>query len=89
MKRLFFRSVIMMLLIPAVAGAQTTQTVRGQVCDVASGEPMIGVSITVENERNSEGHQARLRSTSGRLLPQGRKNGRVVTEFDEVNMIPS
>ena len=38
-----------MLLIPAVAGAQTTQTVRGQVCDVASGEPMIGVSITVEN----------------------------------------
>ena len=29
--------------------AQTTQTVRGQVCDVASGEPMIGVTITVEN----------------------------------------
>ena len=27
----------------------TTQTVRGQVCDVASGEPMIGVSISVEN----------------------------------------
>ena len=25
------------------------QTVRGQVCDVASGEPMIGVTITVEN----------------------------------------
>ena len=41
-----------MLLIPAVAGAQTneaTQTIRGQVCDVASGEPMIGVTITVEN----------------------------------------
>jgi hypothetical protein len=28
---------------------QTVQTVRGQVCDVASGEPMIGVTITVEN----------------------------------------
>ena len=28
---------------------QTTQTIRGQVCDVASGEPMIGVTITVEN----------------------------------------
>ena len=27
----------------------TTQTIRGQVCDVASGEPMIGVTITVEN----------------------------------------
>ena len=44
-----------MLLVPAVVGAQTelssqtTQTVRGQVCDVASGEPMIGVTITVEN----------------------------------------
>ena len=41
-----------MLLFPAVAGAQTNQvvqTIRGQVCDVASGEPMIGVTITVEN----------------------------------------
>lgn len=28
---------------------QAVQTVRGQVCDVASGEPMIGVTITVEN----------------------------------------
>ena len=45
-------AVVMLLLIPAVAGAQTnqaTQTIRGQVCDVASGEPMIGVTITVEN----------------------------------------
>ena len=52
MKRLFLGAAIMMLLIPAVAGAQTneaTQTIRGQVCDVASGEPMIGVTITVEN----------------------------------------
>ena len=35
-----------------MAKAQTPaigQTVRGQVCDVASGEPMIGVTITVEN----------------------------------------
>ena len=48
-----------MLLIPAEAGAQTNsaieqhsaigQTVRGQVCDIASGEPMIGVTVTVEN----------------------------------------
>ena len=48
-----------MLLLPSVMKAQlnqtvgqinqTTQTVRGQVCDVASGEPMIGVTITVEN----------------------------------------
>ena len=38
-----------MLLFPTTAGAQATQTVRGQVCDVASGEPMIGVTITIEN----------------------------------------
>ena len=41
-----------MLLFPVVAVAQTNeavQTIRGQVCDVASGEPMIGVKITVEN----------------------------------------
>ena len=53
MKRLFLGATLAMLLFPAVAGAQTsttaTQTVRGQVCDVASGEPMIGVTITVEN----------------------------------------
>ena len=40
---------IMMLLSPSVMRAQVVQTVRGQVCDVASGEPMIGVTITVEN----------------------------------------
>jgi len=41
---------MMMLLCPLMMGAQqATQTVRGQVCDVASGEPMIGVTITVEN----------------------------------------
>ena len=28
---------------------QAVQTIRGHVCDVASGEPMIGVTITVEN----------------------------------------
>ena len=55
MKRLFLGAALTMLLVPAVVGAQTelssqtTQTVRGQVCDVASGEPMIGVTITVEN----------------------------------------
>ena len=44
-----------MLLLPSVMKAQinqpnqTTQTVRGQVCDVASSEPMIGVTVTVEN----------------------------------------
>lgn len=56
MKRLFLGATLAMLLFPAVADAQksttipqVTQTVRGQVCDVASGEPMIGVTITVEN----------------------------------------
>ncbi len=55
MKRLFLGAALAMLLTPAVTvgqvnqTSQTTQTVRGQVCDVASGEPMIGVTITVEN----------------------------------------
>ncbi len=59
MKRLFLEAAMTMLLIPAEAGAQTNsaieqhsaigQTVRGQVCDIASGEPMIGVTVTVEN----------------------------------------
>ncbi len=58
MKRLFFGAALVMLLFPAETGAQSptvsqtiqaTQTVRGQVCDVASGEVMIGVTITVEN----------------------------------------
>ena len=42
----------MMLLLPSMMRAQTTtadQTISAQVCDVASGEPMIGVTITVEN----------------------------------------
>jgi len=39
-----------MLLLPSVMKAQINQTVRGQVCDVASGEPMIGVTITVEDD---------------------------------------
>ena len=52
---MFLGAAVVMLLSPVVAGAQinqtnqATQTVRGQVCDVASGEPMIGVTITVEN----------------------------------------
>lgn len=56
MKRLFLGATLVTFLFPAVADAQkstttpqVTQTVRGQVCDVASGEPMIGVTITVEN----------------------------------------
>ena len=49
MKRLFLVAAIAVLLFPVSAGAQTTQTIRGQVCDVASGEPINGVTILVEN----------------------------------------
>ena len=65
MKRLFYEAAMsILLLIPSAVGAQVTsttqttqvtqqaqavQTIRGQVCDVASGEPMAGVTITVEN----------------------------------------
>ena len=52
MKKLFLGATIALLLVPSMMRAQDStigQTVRGQVCDVASGEPMIGVTITVEN----------------------------------------
>ena len=63
MKRLFLGAAMTMLLLPFPSmmraqdetvnqmnpTSQSSQTVRGQVCDVASGEPMIGVTITVEN----------------------------------------
>ena len=38
-----------LLIIPFLASAQVTQIIRGQVSDVASGEPMIGVTIQVED----------------------------------------
>ncbi len=55
MKRLFLgaaMTMIMMLQWPSTMRAQTNQavqTIKGQVCDVASGEPIVGVTITVEN----------------------------------------
>ena len=86
MKRLFLGAAIAMLLIPAVAGAQAnqaTQTVRGQVCDVASGEPMIGVTVTVENERSSEIRQARL---DGRVVTfEGEANGSTLATVSDVD----
>ena len=50
MKRMFLGAATVLLsLMPSSMRAQATQTIRGQVCDVASGEPMVGVTITVEN----------------------------------------
>ena len=54
MKRLFLGAAMTMLMLLSSSvmraqTSQTTQTIRGQVCDIASGEPMIGVTITVEN----------------------------------------
>ena len=53
MKKMFLGAVLaLILLFPSMMRAQVNQavqTVRGQVCDVASGEPMVGVTITVEN----------------------------------------
>ena len=42
-------TMVMLFLMPTMMRAQATQNIRGQVCDVASGEPMAGVTITVEN----------------------------------------
>ena len=51
MKRIIFwmTALVIVITMAMEAKAQTNQavqTVRGQVCDVASGEPMIGVTIT-------------------------------------------
>ena len=51
MNKSILGAVFVMLLFPSTAGAQfneATQTVRGQVRDIASDEPMIGVTITIE-----------------------------------------
>ena len=47
---MFFRiTVFMTVAMMSVTLQAQNQTIRGQVCDVASGEPMVGVTIQVEN----------------------------------------
>ena len=68
MKRMFYAVLTILLLFPTVVGAQiiadtnttqlsqlsqATQTIRGQVCDVASGEPIIGVTVQVDDESSA------------------------------------
>ena len=64
-------------LVPIMAFGQTTQTIRGQVSDIASGEPMIGVSIVVEDADNC----ATTSDTEGNFVitrvPVGRHSIRV------------
>ena len=35
-----------------VSMAQSTQTIRGHIADIASGEPIIGVAVLVDSEGN-------------------------------------
>ena len=50
MKRLvFWLMALVVATMMAMKAQAQNQTVRGNVCDMASGEPMIGVTITVEN----------------------------------------
>ncbi len=51
MNKSILGAVFVMLLFPSAVGAQfnkATQAVRVQVRDIASDEPMIGVTITIE-----------------------------------------
>ena len=80
MKRLFFGAAFMiMLLFSSVAEAQNTsvtqtaqknkntqatQTIRGQVCDIASGEPMVGVSITVVGDGENQSFELTMGTVS-------------------------
>ena len=57
MRKIVFRMIALLaiMLVTGMAQAQertigqTTQTIRGQVCDVASGEPMVGVTVMVDD----------------------------------------
>ena len=74
MKRFILR--MMALLAVAVWGLEIhaqTQTIRGQVCDVASGEPMIGVTVQVEGESADAGRSS---------VSKQRFTGVAVTDID-------
>ena len=74
MKRFILR--MMTLLAVAVWGLEIhaqTQTIRGQVCDVASGEPMIGVTVQVEGESADAGRSS---------VSKQRFTGVAVTDID-------
>ena len=76
MKRLAFLAVLVAAL-TTFAQAQTTQTIRGQVTDVASGEPMTGATIMVDGQTD----MATVSDADGRFaipkVPVGRHTVRV------------
>ncbi len=63
---------------------------RTAVVKITLTEPPVGKRKQYDKQgeemtgQSSESHHACMRSTSGRLLPQGRKNGRVAKDEDEV-----
>jgi len=57
---------------------QTVQTVRGQVCDVASGEPMMGVTVTVEGDGAYQSSDGEHRSSGITLASISDVNGNFV-----------
>ncbi|MBR6081487.1 MAG: carboxypeptidase-like regulatory domain-containing protein, partial [Salinivirgaceae bacterium] len=71
MKRLTFLATLIVAL-PTFAQAQATQTIRGQVTDVASGEPMTGATVMVDNQTtmatttDADGHFAIQKVPVGR-----------------------
>ena len=76
MKRLAFLATLIVAM-TTFAQAQTTQTIRGQVTDVASGEPMTGATIMVDGQTD----MATVSDADGRFaiqkVPVGRHTIRV------------
>ena len=76
MKKLTFLATLIVAM-TTFAQAQTTQTIRGQVSDVASGEPMTGATIMVDNQTD----MAAVSDADGRFaiqkVPVGRHTVRV------------
>ncbi|MBO7496414.1 MAG: carboxypeptidase-like regulatory domain-containing protein, partial [Salinivirgaceae bacterium] len=76
MKKLTFLATLIVAM-TTFAQAQTTQTIRGQVSDVASGEPMTGATIMVDGQTD----MAAVSDADGRFaiqkVPVGRHTVRV------------
>ncbi|MBR5166955.1 MAG: TonB-dependent receptor [Salinivirgaceae bacterium] len=76
MKKLTFLATLIVAM-TTFAQAQTTQTIRGQVTDVASGEPMTGATIMVDGQTD----MAAVSDADGRFaiqkVPVGRHTVRV------------
>ena len=83
MKKLTFLATLIVAM-TTFAQAQTTQTIRGQVSDVASGEPMTGATVMVDNQTD----MATVSDADGRFAIQKVPVGRHTIKVSFVGYEP-